>query len=112
MSQTVLGWQVAELASSGASDDDLAAALVQVVVTRFLQADEIPRNVTLSARDTLNGLLDALKPGQYGKGRRRCLSYSMMAVAPNDKLHAPKDIVMPGTARESTGPSYLPSSAA
>ena len=69
----MLGWQVAELASSGASDDDLAVALVQVVVTRFLQADEIPRNVTRSARDTLNGLLDALKPGRYGKGRSAAL---------------------------------------
>ena len=86
-----LAWQIAELASSDASDEDLAVVLEQVITTRFLQAQEIPRNVTLSARNALNGLLDALKPGQYGKGRSAAL-FGMMAVAPNGKLHAPKDI--------------------
>ena len=67
--QTQLGGQVAELATSDASDDDLAVALEQVVNTRFLQVDGIPRSVTLSARSELNGLLDAIRPGKYGKGR-------------------------------------------
>ena len=36
------------------------------------------------------------------------LPYGMMAVAPDDKLDAPMDTVMPGVARESTGPRHWP----
>ena len=96
-SLTWLGWQIAELASSDASDEDLAVALEQVITTRFLQAQDIPRNVTLSARNALNGLLDALKPGQYGKGRSAALFWhdgsctQRQASCPKGHLLKPRD---------------------
>jgi hypothetical protein len=61
--------RVADLLGDGASDETLAAAMVNIVNARFF-GSEIPTHVSTVARRTLQNLPEAVLPWKYVRGRR------------------------------------------
>ena len=54
--------QIADLLRAGASDEDLAAAMVPIVNSRFLGGAGIPLDVVRDARAVYNSPTDILNP--------------------------------------------------
>ena len=54
--------QIADLMRAKASDEDLAAAMVPIVNSRFLNGADIPLAVTQDARSVYNSPTDILSP--------------------------------------------------
>lgn len=61
--------KIASLLKNNAEDEVLSHHMVQIVNQRFF-GKEIPLSITQAAKNTLQGLSEAIKPWQYSRGKK------------------------------------------